>query len=388
MTLRTQMTDFIPVSIWMGRLPEDDLKLNQSNIICMKKKVLLFVMLLSFHGVLFAQSDVVGFIRTGKEDASKLFEAYLNPYVLALGDGLSNGWFNSAATHRIFGMDLSVNVSGIRIPTSAQSFNVNELGLVRTSLVSGDPNTPTVAGKEEEGPRMKVSLAPGDPSKDLEFDLPEGSGYDFVPVPMAQITVGMLPHTDLSIRYMPEQSFNDDEISIGMMGLGFKNNFMRWIPGLKLLPFDASVFVNYSKIDAESELEFTVDDYNDAFVAASRVDYVYRDDQRLMIDTHTSSYGLVISKKMSVLTLFASAGHSSSKSDIDLKGSYPFAKYENNESVIYEEVDPIALEFESSNVALSAGFRLKLAFFSLYGSVNHMEYTSYNAGIALGFRYN
>ncbi|MEN6453759.1 MAG: DUF6588 family protein, partial [Prolixibacteraceae bacterium] len=59
-----------------------------------------------------------------------------------------------------------------------------------------------------------------------------------------------------------------------------------------------------------------------------------------------------------------------------------------NQSVIYGETDPIALEFESSNVALSAGFRLKLAFFSLYGSVNRMEYTSYNAGIALGFRYN
>ncbi|MGV8096536.1 MAG: DUF6588 family protein [Mangrovibacterium sp.] len=354
----------------------------------MKKKVLLFVVLLSFHGVLFAQSDVVNFIQAGKEDASKLFEAYLNPYVMALGDGLNNGWFNSAATHKILGMDLSVNVSAVRIPTSAQSFNVNELGLVRTALLSGNPNAPTVAGKEEDGPTMKVSLDPNNPSRTLEFDLPQGSGYDLVPVPMAQITVGVLPHSDLSIRYVPERSYNDDEISFDMIGLGFKNNFMRWIPGLKLLPFDASVFVNYSKINAESALDFSANDYNDVFVAVSRNEYVHDENQRLLIDTRTTSYGLVVSKKMSVLTLFASAGHSSSKSDIDLKGTYPFAKYENNESVIYGETDPITVDFESSNVALSAGFRLKLAFFSLYGSINRLEYTSYNAGIAFGFRYN
>jgi len=357
----------------------------------MKKKVLLFVALFSFQGVLLAQSDVVGFIQAGKDDASRLIEAYINPYALALGDGLNNGWFNSAATHKILGMDLSVNVSAVRIPTSQQTFNVNDLGLTRTSLVSGDPNAPTVAGKEEDGPTMKVALDPNDPNnplKTFEFDLPQGSGYDLVPVPMAQITAGVLPYSDLSIRYVPERSYNDDEISFDMFGLGIKHNFMRWIPGLKLLPFDASVFINYSKINAESALDFSTDDYDDAFVAVSRNDYVHDENQLLMIDTRTKSYGLVVSKKLSVLTLFASAGHSSSKSDIDLKGRYPFAKYESGQSVIYGEVDPVALEFETSNVSLSAGFRLKLAFFSLYGSVNRMEYTSYNAGIALGFRYN
>ncbi|MEL7587084.1 MAG: DUF6588 family protein [Prolixibacteraceae bacterium] len=357
----------------------------------MKKKVLLFVVLLSLQGAVFAQSDVVEFIQAGKDDASTLVEAYLNPYVLALGDGLNNGWFNSASTHKILGMDLAINVSAVRIPTSQQSFNVNEIGLTRTSLVSGDPNAPTAAGKEEDGPRMKVALDPNDPNnplKTVQFNLPQGSGYDLVPVPMAQLTLGVLPHSDLSIRYVPERSYNDDEISFDMFGLGLKHNFIRWIPGLKLLPVDASVYVNFSAINAESALDFSADDYDDTFVALSRNDYDHDENQRLMIETRTSSYGLVVSKKMSVLTLFASAGHSSSKSDIDLKGRYPFAKYEGNQSVIYGETDPIALDFESSNMALSAGFRLKLAFFSLYGSINRMEYTSYNAGISLGFRYD
>ena len=354
----------------------------------MKKRLLVLIGGVLLSQALSAQSDVVGFIQAGKVDAATLAEAYLNPYVLALGDGLNNGWYQSAATHKILGMDISVNVSGIRIPASAQSFNVNSLSLERTSLLSGSPDAPTVAGKEEDGPRMKVQLDPGNPARTLEFNLPQGSGYDFVPVPMAQVTVGALPHTDLSVRYVPELSFNDDEISFDMMGVGVKHNFMKWIPGLKLLPFDASVFVNYSKINAESELEFTENDYNEVLVAASRIDYAHQDDQRLMIDTRTTSYGLVVSKKLSVLTLFASAGHSSSKSEIDLKGSYPFARYEGSQPVIYGDTDPVDLTFDSSNVSLSAGLRLRLAFFSLYGSISRMEYTSYNAGISLGFRYD
>ena len=49
-------------------------------------------------------------------------------------------------------------------------------------------------------------------------------------------------------------------------------------------------------------------------------------------------------------------------------------------------VDPIALTFKSSNVSMDAGIRLKLAFFSLFGSVNKAQYTSYNAGISFGMR--
>lgn len=354
----------------------------------MKLKLLFLGIFLSLQGILMAQSDVVGFIQAGKEDASKLVKAYLNPYVLALGDGLNNGWYNSASTHHLLGMDLSVSVSAIRIPTSAQSFNVEELGLSKAVLVSGGPDAPTIAGPEEDGPRMKVVLDQHNPAAAFEFNLPQGSGYDLVPVPMAQISLGALPHTDLSVRYVPELSFNDDEISFDMWGIGFKHDFMHWIPGLKLLPFDAAVFVNYSKINAESELDFTADDYNQTFVALSRNEYHHQDDQRLLIDTRTTGYGLVVSKKLSVLTLFASVGHSTSKSDIDLKGTYPFSKYENGQSVIYGETDPVTLDYKSSNVSLSGGFRLKLAFFTLFGSVNRMEYTSYNAGVGFGFRYN
>jgi hypothetical protein len=37
-------------------------------------------------------------------------------------------------------------------------------------------------------------------------------------------------------------------------------------------------------------------------------------------------------------------------------------------------------------MGIDAGFRLKLAFFSLFGSISKANYVSYNGGISFGFR--
>lgn len=352
----------------------------------MKSKLILTLAFLFILKAGHSQSEVADFIRAGKDDATKLIQAYLNPYALALGDGLNNGWYNSAATHKLFGMDLAINVSAVMIPSSGQTFNVNEIGLSNnTRLISGSPNAPTVAGPENDGPRMGVYL---DNTEVVTFNTPQGTGFDMVPVPMAQLTLGILPKTDLSIRYVPELSFDDDEIKVGMIGGGLKHNFKESLPFLKHLPFDASVYLNFSTIDASGDLMFGAEEYDFEQGISVQNNYTQDDNQQLKFKTKTFGYGLVVSKKLSVLTVYASAGKNKSQTDIDLEGSYPFIKDGDtfNEVVIYGETDPVQLDFESSNLALSAGLRLKLAFFSLYGSVNKSEYTSYNAGISLGFR--
>jgi hypothetical protein len=53
----------------------------------------------------FSQTSVVEFLKGGKADANKLIEAYLQPYAFALGDGLNNGWYNTAKTHHLLGFD-------------------------------------------------------------------------------------------------------------------------------------------------------------------------------------------------------------------------------------------------------------------------------------------
>jgi len=353
----------------------------------MKKMILVICAGFFLFQIAFSQSDVVKFLIAGKADANILARAYLNPYALALGDGLNNGWYNSAKTHKLFGLDLSVSVSAIKIPQSATTFDLNTLGF--TKLVLEDPLkhiAPTVAGTDVAGPRLLVR----ENGKTLaSFNSPPGTGLDIVPLPMAQLGFGLLPHTDLIVRFVPEMKYDNsgDEMKIGFWGLGVKHNFKEWIPVLKTLPFDASVFGSYSQLNAQSELSLNPSDFSDGNVV---VTFGADQNQMLKFNTKTSKYGLILSKKIGILTVFGGLGHSKSETRINLLGQYVVETtiQEGGLSFVTKDdlIDPIDLSFVSKNICLDAGLRLKLAFFSLFGSVNKAGYTSYNAGFSLGFR--
>jgi hypothetical protein len=353
----------------------------------MKKMILLvcmgFIVQLSF-----SQNNVVEFLKGGKGDATKLSKVYLEPYALALGDGLNNGWYNSAETHQLFGFDLTVTLSAIQVPEESKTFDINALGLVNMSVVSGGNIAPTIAGKDVAGPRMQVKDSKG--NSIVAFNTPNGLGLDIVPVPMAQIGFGLLPHTDVIGRYVPEMKYDNsgDEMKLGFWGAGVKHNFMEWLPVLKALPFDASLFGSYSEVNAQSELSFTTADYSSN--PNITVKFVNAGDQLLKVKTKTTKFGLVVSKKIGILTVFGGVGQSSSESTIDMLGKYPVVTTASGGGLeITEEgalKDPIALQFESKNISMDAGFRLKIAVLSLFGSVNKSEYLSYNAGISLGAR--
>lgn len=352
----------------------------------MKKLILLICMVFIIQGA-YSQTNVVEYLKGGKEDASKLFKAYLEPYAFALGDGLNNGWYNSAKTHKLLGFDLSVSLSAIQIPDEAKTFDINTLGLTYMSVSSGSGIAPTVAGLNQAGPRISVNDNQGNAL--VEFNSPNGLNLDVVPVPIAQIGFGLLPHTDIIGRYVPEMKYDNsgDEMQVGLWGVGVKHNFKEWIPVLKSLPFDASVFGSFSEVNAQSEISFTPESYG---VNNVSVTFTNLSDQFLKVKSKTSKYGLIVSKKLGILTVFGGIGQSTSESTIDLVGKYPvITKIEGGGLVITNEdalIDPIALQFTSQNICMDAGLRLKVAVLSIFASVNKSEYTSYNVGLSLGVR--
>lgn len=351
------------------------------------KKGFLIVLCSICSLVTFSQTEVVEFLKVGKEDANKFTQAYLQPYAFALGEGLNNGWYSTAETHHLWGFDLTIGISAIQVPEGAQTFDLNALGLSnRVKVNSGNSIAPTVAGADTPGPLISVVDQQG--NEIVEFNSPQGTGLDIVPVPMVQVGFGLIPHTDIIGRFVPEMKYdnNGDEMKIGLWGLGVKHNFKEWIPVLKSLPFDASLFASFSEINGQSELSFTPADYNpDPNVS---VTFQNLDDQSLQMKTKTSKFGLIVSKKFSVLTVFGAIGQSTSKSNIDLLGTYPvIATASAGGFEITQEgalKDPIALDFKTSNVSLEAGLRVKLAVLSLFGSINKSEYTSYNVGLSVG----
>lgn len=350
------------------------------------KKLILLVCAGLFFQLAIAQNDIVKYLNGGTADATFLATKYLNPYAQALGDGLNNGWYNSAATHKLFGFDLSISVSAVQIPTSAKTFVINNSDLQELQVKTGSSVTaPTVANSSDiEGPELLVKA-----SDKVTLNTPSGVGMDVFPVPVAQLTFGLLPHTDVIVRYVPEMTYDNegDKAKLGTWGIGAKNNFKEWFPGLKILPFDLALFGSYSEINGKSDISFEPQDYNYQNVT---ITFNSVDNQSLELKTRTSKVGLVVSKKVGILTVFGSVGKSTSETSIDLLGKYPIVReIDSGELVIRDEdalVDPISLKFNSDRISMDAGLRLKLAFFSLFGSINKAEYTSYSAGVSLGFR--
>ena len=339
----------------------------------------------------FSQNDVGQFLKGGKDDANILIKAYMQPYAYALGDGLNNGWYSSAKTHSLFGFDLTVGLTGIQVPDDAKTMDINKLGLSRMN-VNGSPSiAPTIAGKNDPGPTITVYDNDNRDNKIVEFNSPQGTGMDIVPVPMIQVGFGLLPHTDLIVRFVPEMKYknNGDEMKIGLWGFGAKHNFKEWIPVLKTLPFDASLFASFSEVNGQSELSFKPEDYS-SNTAITIVPF-NTDGQMLKMKTKTSKIGLVVSKQIAILTVFGAIGQSTSKTNIDLLGTYPVVVattspvgFEVSKSGAIK--DPINTEFKTSNISLEAGLRVKITLLSLFASINKSEYTSLNVGLSLGFR--
>lgn len=357
----------------------------------MKKKLLLPIALLLLVEITsYAQTDVVEFIKAGTEDANVLMKEYLNPFALSLGDGLNSGWFNSAENHKLLGFDFTVNLSAVQIPNSAKYFDLSGFTFTGVEL---DPKygsiSPTVAGNEEPGAKLNI-LDPNNPGDTLgSFRSPPGIDMNIVPIPMAQVGIGLFPHTDVVIRYVPELSFkqqgsNEDKVHVSMYGFGLKHGFKEWIPFLKNLPFDAAVFGSFSKIKSNTGINFQLEDYG---YSSEEAGYTPDENQELKIEANTVKYGLIVSKKLSVLTVFGSISNSRSSTHVDLLGRYPVVSVDDNQQLVVEdEKDPIKLRFSSSRLSYNAGLRLSLGFFNIYSSINKAEYTSYNAGLSFSFR--
>lgn len=352
------------------------------------KKITLLMCLSIYSVIAFSQTSVVEFLKAGKADANKLAQAYLQPYAFALGDGLNNGWYSSAKTHSLFGFDLTLGVSGVQIPDGSKTFDYSKLGLTNMTVKSGGNIAPTVAGKKSPGPLVSVNDNQG--KSIVEFNSPQGTGQDLVPVPMVQVGFGLLPHTDLLVRYVPDIKYNNngDEMKIGLWGIGAKHNFMEWIPGLKALPFDASVFASYSEVNGQSGLSFTAANYSST--PGITIEPVNTAGQMLKIKTKTSKFGLVVSKKFSILTVFGGIGESTSKSNVDLLGTYPVVATTSAGGLEITQkgalVDPVALSFDTSNMSMEAGVRIHLALLGVSASISKSEFTSYNLGVSLGLR--
>ncbi|WP_295773449.1 DUF6588 family protein [uncultured Mucilaginibacter sp.] len=331
-----------------------------------------------------AQDGISQLLKSAPGDANKLLNAYADPLFKGFGTGLNNGWTNTAKTKGLLRFDLRISASGVFVPTADKSFDVTKIGLSsNTRLKAGSPAfTPTIGGEKGATPAT-LELYSDNGLKVDEFTLPKRV-TPVVPAPQLQLTVGLIKHTDVTLRFIPKTKLSDNVGSVGMVGFGLKHNIMEDIfggVGGKLVPFDLALAAGYTRFNYMLPLEVRPSGNRlPEPASAGKTDF---SNQRL--EGHFNGFNLqaLFSKKLSVFTPFAAVGYNTAKTNVGLLGNFPVTSGLATYTVY---TDPISINKTSINdVKVDVGFQLQLGFFNFYTSGSLAKYKSVNAGIGFGW---
>lgn len=338
-----------------------------------------------FSSAAFSQFKDVDFLRSAPADGAKYLQSYLAPWANAFGSGLSGGWYNTAKPHKLGGFDITFSTSVGIVPSSAESFDVSKIGL--TSL-TGTGMAPTVAGPKTDGPQMTyraggVTLA--------TFKAPQGTDWKYIPVPTAQIGLGLPLGTELKFRFIPKIKINDGDISL--WGVGVLHSIMQYIPGNKLTPFDVSVFAGYTKLQANVPLGLDPDpSYGQAYVNYNAATSF--NDQNLNINVKSLNISAIGSVNLKVITFYGGVGYCKTQTTMVLSGNYPlptpilttpFVQY--NDSGVKKGSDFPEIDIKNfSGLRANVGFRLKLAIITIHFDYTRAQYNVFTTGLGFSFR--
>lgn len=326
------------------------------------------LMLMTTSFGLRAQLDFDSFLEAGIQDANKLLEGYMQPAFEGFGYGLASGWYNTAKPHKVLGFDLSITVSAARVPTSAEFFTFRNSDYTNVRYDGGTSvNIPTMFGPNlgaDDLPQLTF-LDPDTGEEVIRISAPTGLGveedfmpFNAVPVPMAQIGIGLPKGFELKLRYVPEQTIEEDG-NVSLFGIGVMHDIKQWLPGKKLLPFDLSVFVGYTKLTSQVFIDKDLNQLGE-FDASSMVAQA------------------VISKKLLFFTAFAGLGYSNYDIGFNMLGTY------TTETSSF--TDPISLNYKNNGLRTNVGVRLKLLFLTLTGEYAFQEYNTMSVGVGFSFR--
>ncbi len=300
-------------------------------------------------------------IAGAQSDINYLAGGYLKPLGNALGTGLNNGWYQTAKPHKLGRFDLMITPSFVFAPSSDRNFTINNSELSELELVNGtSAEAPSFFGANSAGPALRFK-----DDQSSSFTTPSGVGVAMLPVPMAQLGVGLIKNTDLVVRFVPTLSFGD--ASVGLFGVGIKHDILQWIPGDKVLPFDASVFFGYTSLKFNMDLD----------------DGSGNDDQELAINSKGYTFRALISKKLLFFTPYVGLGFNSATTEINVNGTY---SYETQTApglppVTASIKDPVAITADGADGFVgNVGFRLKFLWVMAFSA----DYTfgAYNSATA------
>lgn len=334
---------------------------------------------------LFAQKDMVQFLAAGKEDANKFANYYAKPFLNTFGNNMNNLWYSTAAPLKTGRFTITIGSTGSLIPADEQSFVINPAEYTTISTTGNLPVTaPTMFGEKTSPGGVYAKYNAGASSITFPLNIPEGSGVNISPLPVAQFSIGLIKGTELMVRAFPKIEVKG--YKAGYVGFGLKHDIKQWIPFMSKLPFDLSVIGAYTS----ASLDIVGGDFLSPETGVSNPNAMDYTTQELNFSSSAWNANLIISKKLPVLTVFGGLRLSSSKTNLDLMGNYPITILSNplnpTSKVITHIVDPFKLEGSGTQFGINAGLRIKLAFIAILAEGTYVPggYSSVSAGLNFG----
>jgi hypothetical protein len=348
---------------------------------------------LSIHQQTFAQVQVAEMLKGGVADASLLVKAYTTPFFRGFGAGLNGGWYNTAKTHGLGRFDVTLAMNACIVPTADRTYDASTLGF--TKLTLGNPLNKigqTVSGSltPNNNPEFVLTQASpviGAPAIEVaRFSAPTGAGLPFSGAPTVQLAVGLIKNTEVIVRYIPTVSAGD--FDMGLKGFGIKHDIKQWIPVVNKLPFDMAAYFGYTKLDVNVGLGLTPDATVPDRQTENNGEYA---EQAMKLNTTASTFGLILSKKVLMLTVYGGANYQSSKTTLSLKGDFPITSVETRSTdpnygkkVITKVTDPVNFDVDGANgMSATLGARLKLLVLTFQGSYTFAEYPMATFGVGI-----
>jgi hypothetical protein len=356
------------------------------NKLLSKRSVSLMISLFVFTSLSFSQFDKVDFLKTAPADGVKYLQAYISPWANAFGAGLNGGWYNTAKPHKLLGFDITAGVNVGLVPSSAETFDISSIGL--SSSITGTGKMPTVAGPKSDGQVIKYNVSGVELAS---FNAPGGTAWKYIPVPTAQVGIGLPLGTELKVRFIPKINIKDGDISL--WGVGLVHSIMQYIPGNKLLPFDVSLFGGYTKLTANVPVNLkpgTPVNYTAAYNPATSFN-----DQNLQAKVSALNISAIASLNLPVITFYGGLGYCKTKTNMNLSGNFPLPALattptphsEYNDSGVKKGADFPSMSIENfSGLRANIGFRIKLAVITIHADYTRAQYNVISTGLGISFR--
>lgn len=216
-----------------------------------------------------------------------------------------------------------------------------------------------------------------------------------MPVPIAQIGIGLPLGTEVKVRFIPKVNIKDGDVSL--FGIGVVHSIMQYMPGYKLTPFDVSLFAGYTKLKGDVPLGLDPDPTVIQAYTAPFDPVTSFNDQFLRLSVQALNISAIASLNLPVITFYGGLGYCKTSTSMNLTGNFPtpvlvtpassapYVEYDN--SGVKKGSDFPSMSINNfSGLRANIGFRIKLAVITIHADYTKAQYNVLTAGLGVSFR--